>query len=71
MENTPLVYILECNNEFYKIGYTKTSIEKRISTCQTGNPYEIKLHSFYLARKTLHLEAFLYKKLKSFRVRGE
>lgn len=35
------VYLLKCN-EFYKIGIA-TGLESRVSSIQTGNPYEVEL----------------------------
>ncbi len=71
MENTPLVYVLECNSEFFKIGLSKNSIEKRISQCQTGNPYKITLHSFYITSNPSVLESYLHIIFKDKREQGE
>ena len=69
--STPLVYILKCDNEFFKIGYTKGCVNKRISSCQTGNPYEITLHGYYFATNAVSLESYLHKAFKNNRVMGE
>ena len=71
MENTPLVYILECNSEFFKIGLSRNSIDKRISQCQTGNPYKITLHSFYITNNPSALESYLHIMFKEKREMGE
>jgi len=54
-----MIYVLEILNQKYiKIGYTKDDIEKRISSLQTGNPFEIKLlftvDGSILQEKTIH-----------------
>ncbi len=68
--NTPLVYILECDN-FTKIGFTRNSIEDRIRNFQHGNPHKITLHSVYMSDNAFSLEKYLHIKFKEFNIRGE
>lgn len=67
--NTGLIYIIrQRNTNFFKIGWTeekigmtkKQSVEKRISSLQTGNPYPLDIVDYFSAssrktEKTLHL----------------
>ena len=67
------VYILKAG-EFYKIGLTSNTIDKRIKELQTGCPYEIKeifKTSSLTKKEAFELERFLHKKFKRFHSYGE
>jgi len=68
--NTPLVYIIECDG-FYKIGFTRNSIEDRVRSFQHGNPHKISIHSTFMTFDAYRLERFLHEKFVQYRVRGE
>ena len=46
--------------ELFKIGITKTSIEKRIKSLSTGNPNKIVLINFYFSKNYKEIEKWLH-----------
>ena len=68
------IYLLESSNDdgtIYKIGYTKNSIKKRISSLQTGNPYIIKELCSYKTKYNQRLEKSLHNFYSHCRLTGE
>ena len=68
--NTPLVYVLRCDG-FFKIGFTRTSIQDRVRIFQSGNPHNIEIYSSYMTPMAYHLEKYLHSKYLSKLKRGE
>jgi len=65
------VYLL-CDGEKFKIGMTKKKdINDRIKELQTGNPYEIWLHSYYETEYPLKIEKMMHAKHTSSNVKNE
>lgn len=64
MYNVYLVCSEFDNNKLYKIGYTKRSIDKRISEFKTGNCSEIYLINFFNSKWGTKIEAQLHRKYK-------
>ena len=65
------VYLL-CDGEKFKIGMTKKKdINQRIKELQTGNPYEIWLHSYYETEYPLKIEKMMHVKHTSSNVKNE
>jgi len=65
------VYLL-CDGEKFKIGMTKKKyINQRIKELQTGNPYEIWLHSYYETEYPLKIEKMMHAKHTSSNVKNE
>jgi len=56
-----IYFVSILDGEFIKIGYTNSSVEKRISSLQTGNPYEIKV--LFTVEGTLYQEKELHREL--------
>ena len=67
------VYLLCENgdNELYKIGVTKGSIEKRIKKLQTGNGNKLYCVSSFLSNRPYKLEQMLHSYFKNEREEGE
>ena len=63
------VYVMECQG-FYKIGVAG-SPKKRLTECQTGNPFEIKLLSSFPTDDPYGVERHIHGLLVSLHVRGE
>ena len=64
------IYLINASNtDMYKIGYTGSSIRKRINGIRTGRPYEIRLISYFSGCKCD--ESLLHNFLKDFRKTGE
>jgi hypothetical protein len=54
------VYLL-CDGDKFKIGMTKhKDINKRIKELQTGNPFEIWLHSYYKTNNPYKIEKMMH-----------
>lgn len=64
------VYVVRSGN-FFKIGFTNQSIEKRISTLQIGSPSPINLILYFETKNPIVLENELHIKFKGKRVNGE
>jgi hypothetical protein len=64
------VYLLT-DGEFYKIGVTRGSIEKRIKKLQTGNPYCIDIVDYYETENPFKMEQMLHNRHKHQRVNNE
>ena len=65
------VYLL-CDGEKFKIGMTKKKdINQRIKELQTGNPYEIWLHSYYETEYPLKIEKMMHAKHMTSNVKNE
>ncbi len=58
-------------NEYYKIGITDESVEKRIDQLQTGNPYQIVEYNSFRSHAAQLIEQHLHKKYSKKRVRLE
>ena len=65
------VYLL-CDGEKFKIGMTKKKdINDRIKELQTGNPYEIWLHSYYETDNPLMIEKMMHCKYSISKFKNE
>jgi hypothetical protein len=70
MHIAPQVYLIKCG-EYIKIGITKNSVNSRVSSMQTGNPYPIE-HVFSICTpKYKEVEAELHDIYKNKRYQGE
>ena len=66
------VYLIcDSKNEYYKIGVTTGSIEKRIKKLQTGNGTELHIVSWFKSQYPFKLEKLLHAKFCSEREHGE
>jgi hypothetical protein len=66
------VYLVHClGTEFYKIGMSKIDYEARLSTMQSGCPYELILVDAIHSTRYKSMEIALHHMLKAKRVRGE
>ncbi len=68
-----VLYILSCKNqEYFKIGVCKEdTIERRIKSLQTGNPYTIILEYYDDRENATKAEAYLHRQLAEYQVSGE
>lgn len=64
------VYLLT-DGEFFKIGVTKGSIEKRIKKLQTGNPDNIAIVNYHLTEYPFKMESALHAKYANKRINNE
>lgn len=67
------VYLL-CDSgqdNMFKIGVTKTSIEKRIKQLQTGNGSEIFIADYHTTNYPFYIERMLHQKFCSNKKKGE
>ena len=66
------VYLICDNaNELYKIGVTKSNIEKRIKKLQTGNATELFLVNYHESNYPYRIESMLHNRFKSQNVLNE
>ena len=66
------VYLLcDPNQEYYKIGVTRGSIQNRIKKLQTGNGTHIHIVSYYKTEYPFKLEKLLHTKFAPKRVLNE
>lgn len=67
------VYLLSINgdNELYKIGVTRGSVENRIKKLQTGNGNEIYCVDYFFSSKPYKLEKMLHNYFANERESGE
>lgn len=68
------VYLICANYNdeiLYKIGYTRTDVNKRIKQLKTGNPYEFKIMGVFESKWGSKIEAVLHRKYKRNRIDGE
>lgn len=68
------VYLLKIINDdksFYKIGFTKGSVHKRITELQTGCPFKIELVDYYDTYYGLSVEKNLHKAYSHLKTHGE
>ena len=59
------------HDNMFKIGVTKTSIEKRMKQLQTGNSSEIFLVNYHETEYPYYIEKMLHQKFCSDREKGE
>lgn len=59
------------HDNMFKIGVTKTSIEKRMKKLQTGNSFEIFLAAYHETEYPFYIEKMLHKRFCSDRKVGE
>ena len=64
------VYLLT-DGEFFKIGVTKGSIEKRIKKLQTGNPNNIAIVNYHLTEYPFKIESALHARHSHQRINNE
>ena len=64
------VYLLT-DGEFFKIGVTKGSIEKRIKKLQTGNPDNIAIVNYHHTEYPFKMESALHSKYANKRINNE
>ena len=64
------VYLLT-DGEFFKIGVTRGSIEKRIKKLQTGNPDNITIVNYHLTEYPFKLESALHARHAHQRINNE
>ena len=58
--------------KYYKIGFTKRKVEKRLKELKTGNPAEFKIEKVYVADKYgPNIESILHSIFKNKKVDGE
>lgn len=68
----PGVYLLwEVESEWFKIGETSVSSTNRLSTCQTGNPHELRAVAFIPAENSREVERELHDRYSHLRGLGE
>jgi len=63
------LYLIQCH-QFIKIGIAQNPMG-RISSMQSGNPYELKLIKFFKVENMLDVEKRLHRFVKDHHVRGE
>lgn len=68
-----VLYILSCNDKkFFKIGVCKEgTLERRVKTLQTGNPYKITVEYHDIRHNATKAETFLHQQLSSYCESGE
>jgi Leu/Phe-tRNA-protein transferase len=68
------VYLLECSNDdhtVHKIGFTKSTTQKRIKNLQTGNSYEIKELCRYETKFDQKLEKIIHRCYSHRKIKNE
>jgi len=64
-------FIKTVNNDFIKIGITKTDIQRRFSNIQSGNMYKLKLLGFLPSENPKKLEKKIHQYFLKFKMQGE
>lgn len=64
------VYLINMNNEFYKIGYA-SDVAQRFGSIQTSTPYKLELLHVIITENAPKLEDLLHQRYASKRGRGE
>ena len=65
-----MIYLIKTKgNDFYKIGYTSDSINKRLKSIQTGCPYKLKVIN--KINGSMYQEKILHTLFKTQRTQGE
>ena len=65
-----MIYLIKTKgNDFYKIGYTSDSINKRLKSIQTGCPYKLKVIN--KINGSMEQEKILHTLFKEYRTQGE
>lgn len=64
------IYLLQVG-DFFKIGYTKNDVNKRIKQLQTGCPDEISIKAVFKTKHNMKIERTLHRVLSHKRVSGE
>lgn len=64
------IYLIECKG-YYKIGKTSCSINDRLASLQTGNPFPLNVIANIVRTDSSGLELYLHNKFRHKRVRGE
>ena len=66
------IYLVRCKGfEFYKIGISKTSVEHRLSSLQTGCPFDLEVLHIGYANSYKSIEVLLHNKYREYNHRGE
>ena len=68
------VYLLRIINDdktFYKIGFTKGSVNKRVSDLQTGCPFKIEIVDTYNSNYATTIEKILHNLYSHLKTHGE
>lgn len=64
------IYLLQVG-DFFKIGYTKNSVEKRVKQLQTGTPDIIYIKNVFRTKHGMTIERTLHRLLSTKRISGE
>lgn len=64
------LYIVQCKNDYYKIGYTSDTKERLVSM-KTSNPFRLRLIFSTRFADPVSLEEYLHNQYKQYNVRGE
>jgi hypothetical protein len=67
---TEYLYLIKCNDRFYKIGKA-TNMQERMSQLQTGNPYKLCLIAAYGFPNATVVERCLHQRFVNARTNGE
>lgn len=66
------IYLIhQWGTDYYKIGYTRGSVNKRLKTLQTGTPNELTVVSFYESDYAKLIESTFHRIYKPLKVNGE
>lgn len=64
------IYLLQVG-DFFKIGYTKNDVNKRVKQLQTGCPDEISIKAIYKTKHNMKIERTLHRLFSHKRAIGE
>lgn len=65
------IYLLQCDDNTFKIGATKNKPEQRVKKLNTGNPNKIILIDYYECEQYFKVEKMLHKKYNQNKTEGE
>ena len=66
------IYLIhQWDTDYYKIGYTRGSVTKRLKTLQTGTPNELTVVSFYESDYAKLIESTFHRLHKTRKINGE
>ena len=72
MDKKGYVYLIcDPNQDCYKVGMTKGTIEKRINELQTGNSTELHITNWHNTNYPSRVEKMLHSKFKIYHLHGE
>lgn len=69
-DTSGFIYLVQCH-DYYKIGMSKTSVEDRVKSFETGNPYPVSLVFYKQVKNAYRAENNTHHKFKKYHHKNE